>query len=627
MAFNPKNSEVPKWYSKLMDAYISTADRHAKSDDVIADGFSLPDADGSRSSLATREAELNNTFDYDILVESLEEIYANSSNHLIAANNDNVGFYQWHGKLSDMRFTPATDYCEFRIPHSGFIKQADRDRFKKSQFYRKWIRVEDILNNWDVFRCHIMLFINQRVYSEYELNISEQETLIRFKYDEYWKKNDAKVSLYKFDTNYQKRVFISRELYNNQWRQKLPVDYIDSNIGKYSYVVAAINKISNRKYRTDNPTHVDVLGDNLEFLPIVDGYIDLSLLSKFNKNYINSETKEFLWLSLFVPKFMFEYPSLLPTDIVHRPYPMNIKPVVALRNDIPQDVHTEEDRKVYIDVDGKIFEPYNGWLQTIRPIVLSDAYKAPIHEPLEKLIQETRHIRDLCTVAADTVEEFKDYSKEASPDEDKIKEYADKLYQDIVNVKNALYAFYDRRLAERDSVYEYIFTNQFSVAIEDIKAKGMNSYWINPHAKWEMKIWEVSSPLIYIPRELIMKYSVIEVIHGMKRKLVYGNHDKLINKVRFQRPVEASNFWTFEYDPVDAVWRPFPLKVEHHFPDAYTFKDENDPNVTLGRVFKAFMFYSDTINTSALTKKLEKPAPQWERRRRWCCLRHIKSCL
>ena len=163
MAFNPKNSEVPKWYSKLMDAYISTADRHAKSDDVIADGFSLPDADGSRSSLATREAELNNTFDYDILVESLEEIYANSSNHLIAANNDNVGFYQWHGKLSDMRFTPATDYCEFRIPHSGFIKQADRDRFKKSQFYRKWIRVEDILNNWDVFRCHIMLFINQRV--------------------------------------------------------------------------------------------------------------------------------------------------------------------------------------------------------------------------------------------------------------------------------------------------------------------------------------------------------------------------------------------------------------------------------------------------------------------------------
>jgi len=458
-----------------------------------------------------------------------------------------------------------------------------------------------------------MLFINQRIYSEYELNISEQETLIRFKYDEQWKKNNATVSIYKFDTNYQKRIFISQELCNNQWRWKLPVSYIDNNIGKYTHVIAAVNKISNRRYRKDDAVNVDVLGDNLEFLPIIDGYIDLTLLSKFNKNYINSEPKEYLWLSLVVPKFMFEYPCLLPTDIVHRPYPMNIKPVVTLRNDVPQDVHAGETRKVYIDVDGKIFEPYNGWLQTIRPIVLSDAYKSPLHEPLEKLIAETRNIRDLCTVAADTVELFKEASMEASPDEDKIKGFADKLYQDIVNVKDALYAFYDRRLAERDFVYEYIFTNQFSVAIEDIKSKGMSSTWIDPHAKWEMKIWEVSSPLIYIPRELIMKYSVIETIHGMKRKLVYGNHDKLLNKVRFQRPIEESNFWTFEYDPVNAVWRPFPLKVKHHFPDAYTLTDEMDPTVTPGRVFKAFLFYSDTINTSALTKKLEKPAPQWDK--------------
>ena len=56
---------------------------------------------------------------------------------------------------------------------------------------------------------------------------------------------------------------------------------------------------------------MEVLGDNLEFLPIIDGCVDLSNLSDFNRACILSEKKEWLWLSAFVPKFFHEYPIVL----------------------------------------------------------------------------------------------------------------------------------------------------------------------------------------------------------------------------------------------------------------------------------------------------------------------------
>ena len=616
MPFNPNDPFAPKWYHDLMDSYESTADRQTKTDEVIAEGFKIPDTDGSRNSLITKEAILNNTFDYDILIESLNEIYHNSSNRLKAANNDNVNFFQWHGKLSDMDFIPGTDICEFKIPHNAFITPMERELFKQSPLYKKWIKVEDILNNWKIFKWHLMLFINYRTYSEYEIQIDEQQVWIRFRYYEIWKLKDLPVSIYKFDTNYQKRILISRELCENQWNWKLPFSYVGNEVSKYEFVMCAINKISDSKYRKDGLTRIDVLGDNLEFLPVKDNYIDLSRISKFNKDYIRSELTEYLWMSITVPKFMHEYPVLLPTDVVHRPYPADIKPVVALRSDIPQNVYTgalEKDRQVYIDVNGKIFDPYNGWLNLIRPIVLSDAYKAPLVEPLEGLIDETRNIRDLTTVAADTVEVFRQYIETSmNVEKEKVIEFCDRLVKNIDDIQNALYAFYDKRLAERDTVFTYIAENQFKHAIEDIREKGIESVWINPEAKWDLHLWEVVSPLIWIPRELIMKYSVVETIYGMRRKFLYDDHDKKLNKVRFQRPVDESNFWTFEYDPKAAAWRPYPLKISHHFPDAYILKDPNDLKVTPGRVFKAFIFYSDTINTTALTRELEKPTPQWD---------------
>ena len=161
----------PKWYQAAFDQYVSTADQLFNKDLIIQQGFHLPDNDGSKSSVFRNDAVLNNSFNEQKLRETLKDIYLNTSHKLIASNHDNVHFYQWHGYMSDMDFIHNTNMCQFTIPIDTFINPKERDIFKRSQFFRKWIKPEDILNHWEVFKWHCMLFIDQRIYSEYELYI------------------------------------------------------------------------------------------------------------------------------------------------------------------------------------------------------------------------------------------------------------------------------------------------------------------------------------------------------------------------------------------------------------------------------------------------------------------------
>ena len=52
----------PEWYKLAFDKFISTADELFYQDEIIKDGFVLPDGDGSRSSVFHRDAVLNNSF-------------------------------------------------------------------------------------------------------------------------------------------------------------------------------------------------------------------------------------------------------------------------------------------------------------------------------------------------------------------------------------------------------------------------------------------------------------------------------------------------------------------------------------------------------------------------------------
>lgn len=607
----------PQWYKAAFDQFVSTADQLFNKDLIIQQGFHLPDADGSKSSVFRNEAVLNNSFNEEKLRETLKDIYLNSTHRLIASNHDNVHFYQWHGYMSDMELIPNTDMCQFSIPTTTFISAKERDLFKRSQFYRKWIKVEDILNNWEIFKWCSMLFIDQRIYSEYEFRIDDTETIIRFKYYDYWIKVNHPVYIYKFDTNASCRILISRELCKNQWNWKLPVEYInDQRVVNSTNIMVTFNKISDQNIRKDGLTNIEVLGDNIEFLKIEDGYIDLINISLFNTAYIESESTEWLWMSIIVPKFLHEYPIMLPTDVIYRPYRADLRPVVISDSIGVRNVNTNDGTKkqVYIDMNNRIHEEHNNWMQMIRPIVLSDAFDDPFNEPYRVFIEELSNLRDLTVKAADTIEDFRMYMNDC-PTENQFNTFIDLLTEQIEDVHNAYNTFLDKRLMEVDKEYEFQY-KRFCTIMNEIKQDGLYSEWFNiskSDEDTEKDFWIVISPQIYIPREVYDKYSIIYTIDSMdKHGMLWDDPDKFMGQHRFRRPIEEQDFWTFEYNLDDKVWRPYHLDMKRHFPDVYLPSDPTEDIPSLNRIFKAFFFYSDTMNVLNTSDDIIRATPNWD---------------
>jgi len=608
----------PRWYQAAFDQFVSTADQLFNQDLIIQQGFNLPDADGSRSSVFRNEAVLNNSFNEQKLRETLKDIYLNSSHRLVAANNDNVHFYQWHGYMSNMELIPNTDTCQFVIPTTTFISPKERDKFKLSQFYRKWIKPEDLLNNWEIFKWYCMLFIDQKVYSEYELRIDDHETTIRFKYYDYWVKVNHPVYIYKFDTNASCRVLISKELCENQWNWKMPTSYInDQRVVNSTNIVVAFNKISDQNIRKDGKTHIEVLGDNLEFLTIEDGIIDLSNISSFNNQYIRSESTEWLWMSIIIPKFLHEYPIILPTDVVYRPYEADLRPVAIYDNMGIRYNKAEKgitNKQIYIDMNGRLAEEHSGWKQMIRPIVLSDAFDDPFNEPYMAFIDELSNLRDLTVKGADTIEDFR-FFMEDNPDEDKFQWFVEKLMKEVEDIHNAYNTFLKNRRIDTDKAYEYLYKDFYNTMLQ-LQEDGIYSDWFNRSKEdegTERDFWFYISPQIYIPREMYDKFSIVYTLESINDNgLLWNNVDQFMNQHRFRRPIEEGNFWTFEWDNDDKVWRPYHLNITRHFPDVYFPKDPASDTAELGRIFKAFFFYSDTMNVLNQSEEIVDATPAWD---------------
>lgn len=611
----------PKWYQEAFDKFINTADQLFNTDLIIQQGYNVPDVDGTRSSVFRNEAVLNNSFNEKYLRETLKDIYLNSSHKLVASNHDNTHFFQWNGHMSDMSLVPNTNYCELKIPTENFIYPNERDRYKLSQLYRRWIKVEDILNNWDVFKWHCMLFINQRIYSEYELRIDDHETSIRFKYYDHWATNNYPVYIYKFDTSSQCRVLVSKELCMNQWNWKMPVNYIDDKrVVNSDNIMVYFNKISDSNIRKDGLTNIEVLGDNIEFLTIKDGSIDLSNISKFNKIYIQSESKEWLWMSIVVPKFFHEYPILLPTDVVYRPYEADFQPVVTMENYLIQHVKSKINdshiNQVYVDLNGHLEDDFNGWRQMIRPIVLSDAFDESYVEPYNGLEVELNNLRDLTVKAADIVENFRFFLKEYTNDTD-FNKYLEDILNIIYSVHEVHNTFLDHMLIEYNQEYEGKYS-KFQTIMKDIKEIGIESEWLEEKSQGSANenndFWMMISPLIYIPRELADKYYIVNIISGMSNKRdLWKNIRSYLGEIRFRRPIDESDFWTFEYCQDDEVWRPYPLSISRHFPDVYIPTDPSEEVPTLNRIFKTFFFYSDTMNVLDESGNIIRATASWDK--------------
>lgn len=604
----------PEWYKNAFDKFESVADQLFNQDRIIEQGYVLPDADGSKSSVFRNDAVLNNSFSEKDLRDTLKDIYLNSSHKLIASNHDNVHFFQWNGYMSDMSIIKNSEYCEFKIPTETFLTPKEKELFKISQFSKKWIKVEDILNNWDVFKYHCMLFINQKIYSEYELRIDDIEVTIRFKYNEYWVRNNYPVYIYKFDTNSQCRILISRELCENQWDWFVPIyELDDQRILNSKNIIVTFNKISDQEIRADGNTNVEVLGDNIEFLKIEDGYIDLHSISRFNRIYIKSEPTEYLWMSIISPKFLHEYPILLPTDTIYRPYEANFQRVCTLENNVSSRVktnnHEEETSQVYVDLNGKIKESYNGWKQMIRPIVLSDAFDNPGVEPYDSIIDDVKELRDSTVKIADIIEKFPDYKNLNHSD---FCDYLDEITDSISRSRESMHKFFDKMYIEYIPEYEDQYSHYIDL-IEGIKSEGIYSEWFNTNIGDSTKdFWLLTSPLINIPREIADMYYYIFIIHDMgSNKDLWDEKEEFLGQVRFQRPIDISDFWTFEYDEINRVWRPYPLNISRNFPDVYVIEDKRGINIS--KIYKAFFFYSDTMNVLNKSNDIIRSSESWDK--------------
>ena len=616
---NNRSLFEPDWYKNAFDRFDSIANELDRQEKEIRDGYVIPDQDGARSSADYKRAMTTNSFQERALKESLSHIYGHSSHTMRASNHDTNGFYQWIGNLSDFKFISNTDRCELTLPVGNIIiiSPTNRDAFKHSQFYRKWVKIQDILNHWDLFQFAILIFINQRIYSEWEMRIDDQQITFRMPYHEYWRVHNFPVYLYKIPTRAQCRVKISQELCVNQWDWKMPVSYIaDQRICNSKNLILAINRIADPTIRRDGRNRIEVLGDNLEFLPIENGYVDLSQISLFNKNYIKSEFSDWIWLSFIVPYGFHEYPIPITVDSIYKSYKPKLQAVVTKDlNDVKhvKTMHDGAQHQIFVDIRNEMLKEHNGWDKIIRPIVLSEAsatsYTSDTHSAL---IAALRKLKDVTIAAADADEAFRFYIKKT-----KILDHA-KLEQDIDNLHEKYQHVYDayrdalkhRGMEEFDS-YEEIFHSIFPTAIDDVKKKEMLSKWVTPDRNWHDNFWKVTSRLITIPREFADRYISFEIISQMKR--VNFMEPAPEDRIRFQRPIDASDFWIFEYDSSNFVYRPNPMRISHHFPDVYLLHNDGITELDSRRIFKAFFFYSDAMNVRDETIQRTIPTQTWDK--------------
>lgn len=611
MAENRWSPFDPEWYKMAFDKFISTAEQLFNQNDIIAQGFTLPDADGTRSSAFRKDAILNNSFNEEKLRETLKDIYLNSSHKLVASNHDNVHFFKWNGTINDASIVPNTNYCDIILPTDSLIDPSLRDRFKLSQFYRKWVTDTELANNWSVFKWMLLLFINKRIHSSYMIRMDDQLTTLRFEYKSFWMKNDYPVYVVKFDTLYQSRVKISSELVNNQWDWKIPVSeyFNDDKILTQPKVMVAFNKISDSSLRDDGKSNIDPMGDNLEFLEVKDGVIDISNISEYNKDLILSEYREYLWMTIMVPKFMHEFPIPLATDVIYRPYYGKYTKVWVKSNGEYKGAKAESDignnKTVYINLDEKSADWNDGWKSIIRPMVLSDAFDTQSIDMYEDVLSSLDDINDKTSEAADAVERLQLYHTLSNLE---IIECADALLDKM----NILYTSYNQFLESRnidpDSTYD-INMALLSEEIDKIKTELKNYEGFSSQFGHGKNFWELCSDILKTPREMNDRYSIAYLLKNISDTTVW--EDELKNIRRFKRPIDPTDIWTFEYDENNKVWRPCILKITRHFPDVYLFNEDED--IENPKIYKALFFYSDTMNVRELSSPITRPTASWDK--------------
>lgn len=611
--------ESPKWYKDAFDDYPSFVEEMAKRDSIISDGYDLPDLDKSRSSQFKNEALLNNTFDETALRESLKDIYLNSSHKLIANNKDNVHFAKWEGTFTDWTPIEYTNMYEMTLPWDAFIYPMEREAFKASQFDHTWISIEDMANNWDVFKWMIYVFIDRKVASNFEIFIEEQFVKIRIKAPKNWYDADLPVFIWKFDTNFQRRFKTSYSELANFYKWQYPFNQLDdSSINLVKKLMLSFNLDAGSDKDRDIAS---TLGENLEFLLLDDTNktLDIGKSHQSNIDYIRTRQDRSVWITICAPKFLHEYPILLPTDIVYRPYIPSIEPIDILKQNLPkrvksdgeypednvaESIETEKVRQIYIDRFDFKSDDYDGWTYVPRPIVLSDAF-VNNKEPYDATRNQINSLKAALIEFVNITDDYRRIIRSgAERTQAEWTNYIININERTSRLYHEYSYYYDSRICPHPVDIDAAFKLVSDYA-SDMNSVGPNTVRAVPDS-FTNAVDDIRSHCFMMMDRFDIAYSV----NAIRDKVLWYEDGEFVGEQRFLRPVDESNFIIFEY--ADGRWLPTDIKVIRHFPDVYTLAYPDGSIPAPKTILKAFFFYSDTMNVREISKTPDEIIPEYD---------------
>ena len=601
-----QNPFDPSWYRDVFDEYDDIDTINKKIEAMLQGLYKFPDADGSRSSELYKHYMTSNSFVPHAIRDTLKEIYSNSTYKLKASNHDEVQFRYWQFHFDDIRYISNSNQCEISLTGPNVIHPENRDKYKLSQLYRKWISIKELLNHYDIFGFDIKMFIQQRICCDYEFHFDDHETKIRFSYHKLWKDLNHEILIYKYPIQYGATLELTEKLYYQIWNKVIPFSaFKDPLIIGKKHAIISYHRQKDTRIRV-----VDSIDDNLEFYSIGENGIDISSVSRYNKNLIDTAIKKPIDIFITVPKYMHEYPYPIVTDHLYRPYKPKTNQVFIDQYNRLRKVKTNQEThsNVYYDENGlQVEEKY--WVDVLRPVVLSDVYRTPsdmnvAHD--EKYRSKLMKIRDASSVAADAVEQYRMYIEKGSIEKKEFFDHLELCHQKLSSLYETYTSFLESVTKEYEE-YQSIFHHEYKNALDDIRQNAIRSEWIKPRRNFQNTYWKVVSKLIYIPRRVVDLFTTLYLSEGMKNKSLL-KESYHANYNRFQRPIDTTDFWTFCYDPTDHVWRPYILSCDYHYPDVYLFHDKtNDPE----KIFRVLFFYSDSMNVRVEESQYQYPEADW----------------
>lgn len=132
-----------------------------------------------------KEALLNNSYDYDVLHDSLKKIWMNSYSYLYYLQKANVGYEELffysnetdsrNSKLIGKLYLDSSLYANFDVD-CDFIGLNGREEFRLSDFYQNTFAFEDMVYHTDIFNKVPIVIIDDKVIWDYKIRVKKDST-------------------------------------------------------------------------------------------------------------------------------------------------------------------------------------------------------------------------------------------------------------------------------------------------------------------------------------------------------------------------------------------------------------------------------------------------------------------